>query len=504
MLVVEDNREMNAFVAEALRPGHRVATALDGQEGLEKALRLRPDLIVSDIMMPRMSGEELVREVRRRRDLDDVPILLLSARADEEARVRLLSSGAQDYLVKPFVTEELLARAAGLVARKREVEGRLRESYALLHAVTEGVSDAIFVKDAQSRYLMINTPGARLLGRAVPEVLGRDDAALLGPAEGARIRADDAWIIAEGRSLTREETHTRDGVTRNYLVSKGPHRDKDGRVIGVLGIARDVTELKRSEEEVRKLNAELEQRVHERTAQLEDANKEMEAFSYSVSHDLRAPLRRIDGFSALLLAQYSDRLDAQGQEHLQRLRVSAQRMGQLIDDILQLSRAGRAEIQRREVDLSAVAREIARDLRASQPERPAEFAIAPGLVADGDAGLLRVVLENLLGNAWKFTGRRPVAHIEVGASEQAGERVYTVRDDGAGFNPDKAGKLFMPFQRLHSEDDFPGTGIGLALVQRIVRRHGGRIWAEGAVDQGAAFHFTLGETGGPESGRGAT
>ncbi len=416
----------------------------------------------------------------------------MSARADERTRVELLNAGAQDYLVKPFIAEELVARAASLVDRKRKAEAELRESYALLHAVTEGVTDAVFVKDAQSHYLMINTAGAGRLGQSVQDVLGRDDTALLGPEAGRQTRADDERVMAEGRTLTYEEARPAVGGMRTFLTTKGPHRDREGRVIGVLGIARDITDLKRSEEEVRKLNEELEQRVRERTAELEDANKELEAFSYSVSHDLRAPLRSIDGFSGALLRYYSGKLDAQGEDYLNRVRASAQRMGQLIEDILGLSRATRAEMHYQSVDLSEQAEQILAGLRETQPERQAEVTIRPGMVAEGDPHLLRIVLDNLLGNAWKYTGQRPVARIEFGEITQDGERTFFIRDNGAGFDSAYAGKLFTPFQRLHTEDEFPGTGIGLALVQRIVRRHGGRVWAEGAIDQGATVYFALG------------
>lgn len=254
----------------------------------------------------------------------------------------------------------------------------------------------------------------------------------------------------------------------------------------------EVGERKRAEEEVRQLNAKLEQRVKDRTAQLEDAVKELEAFSYSVSHDLRAPLRAIDGFSNTLLKNYHDSLDERGQDYLQRVRNAAQRMGQLIDDILGLSRAGRTEMHRQQVDMSSMAQEILNELQKSEPYREAEITVKPGLTVNADTHLLRIALNNLLGNAWKFTNKRSVAKIEVGAFEQNGERVYYVRDNGAGFNPAYADKLFSPFQRLHSESDFPGTGIGLALVHRILRRHGGRIWPESKVEQGATFYFTLG------------
>ena len=246
-----------------------------------------------------------------------------------------------------------------------------------------------------------------------------------------------------------------------------------------------------ADEEIRRLNAELERRVSERTAELTAVNKELEAFSYSVSHDLRAPLRSIDGFSQALLEDYREKLDEQGKDYLQRVRAAAQRMGQLIDDLLGLSRVTRREMRYETFNLSQIAQSVAAELQRREPKRQVSFVIAEGLMANGDVRLLRVVLENLLGNAWKFTSNNNRASIEFGVIENEGNLTYFVHDDGAGFDMAYADKLFGAFQRLHSVTEFEGTGIGLATVQRIVHRHGGRIWAEGAVGQGATVYFTL-------------
>jgi signal transduction histidine kinase len=235
----------------------------------------------------------------------------------------------------------------------------------------------------------------------------------------------------------------------------------------------------------------LVRRLHQRTGQLESTNKELEAFSYSVSHDLRAPLRSIDGFSLALLEDYGDRLDANAQDYLQRVRAATQRMGQLIDDLLSLARVTRSELHHEYVNLSALTATIVGELQRAHPDRQVEVIIAPGLVAHADARLLHVVLENLLGNAWKFTAKRPCATIEFGAVPCDGQVAYFVRDNGAGFDMAYAGKLFGAFQRLHAMTEFSGTGIGLATVQRIIHRHGGRVWAEAALEQGATFYFTV-------------
>ncbi|HLP14789.1 MAG TPA: ATP-binding protein [Bacteroidota bacterium] len=243
---------------------------------------------------------------------------------------------------------------------------------------------------------------------------------------------------------------------------------------------------------IQTLNQELEQRVTRRTAQLEATNKELEAFAYSVSHDLRAPLRGIDGFSQVLLEEYKEKLDEQGKEYLHRVRLAAQRMGQLIDDMLNLSRVNHLDMKIQQVNLSELVRVIAAEFQATHPERDVEFLIQDRLTTKGDKQLLRLVLENLVGNALKFTSTHPTARIEFGLElQRQGTPAYFVRDDGVGFEMKYAQKLFGAFQRLHSTTEFPGTGIGLATVQRIVHRHGGSVWAEGKVEEGATIWFSL-------------
>lgn len=284
----------------------------------------------------------------------------------------------------------------------------------------------------------------------------------------------------------RKDTHA---VWIRLSVSLIEEESKEGAL--AIFLVEDITDRKLAADLIQELNAELELRVRERTSQLELANRELEAFSYSVSHDLRAPLRAIDGFSQALLEDYAEVLDADGKEYLTYVRESCQDMAQLIDDLLRLSRVSRSELHLETVDLSALAWSITKDLQHMEPDRVVEVSIEEGLSVYGDVRLLRIALENVLGNAWKFTRHEPKGRIMVGAMQSDGRPVYFFRDNGAGFDSAYVEKLFGAFQRLHTTAEFEGTGIGLATVQRIVHRHGGRVWAEGEVGQGASIFFTL-------------
>jgi PAS domain S-box-containing protein len=298
-------------------------------------------------------------------------------------------------------------------------------------------------------------------------------------------------LIADGEPSDLEVGLVRADGQRIWVRVVGEAVIEGGRVVRVRGIIADVDDRRLAEEEIRALNAELEQRVAARTTQLERVNHELETFAYSVSHDLRAPLRAVDGFSKVLLDDYAEKLGGEGRHYLERVRAGAVRMGTLIDEILKLSRLSRQRFEREPIDMSALAREIVAELSSVEPDRRVEVEIEDGLVAEADRGLVQSVLQNLLGNAFKFTTNTERARVRVGAVEQDGVPVYFVADNGAGFDMAHAKALFRPFQRLHRESEFPGTGIGLATVVRAVHRHGGAIWAHGAVNRGATFHFTL-------------
>ena len=310
------------------------------------------------------------------------------------------------------------------------------------------------------------------------------------------IHPDDRQFVTDSVNACLEKNKEYDIEHRIIWPDKSVHwvretgdviRDKDGKPFRMLGIVQEITDRKKNEEQIKKLNESLWQY----TIRLEAANKEVEAFSYSVSHDLRAPLRSIDGFSQALIEDYSDKLDETGIDYLNRVRNASQRMGQLIDGMLQLSRLTRKQMHIETVDMTKLAIDIINKFRKETPSRSIDFKVQNDLVAKGDKNLLQILLENLLGNAWKFTNKRSNAKIEFGKTKKKNEIVFFVKDNGAGFDVKYIDKLFVPFQRLH-DDEFPGDGIGLGIVSRIIRRHGGQIWAEGEVGKGAIFYFTLG------------
>ncbi len=380
----------------------------------------------------------------------------------------------------------------------KAVESALRTGEARLNTLIESIPDVIIFKDGEGRWLVVNEATRNLLQLDQVPWQGKGDLELttLNPAFSGEHMAnwandEDAWLAGSLMHSTAV-VHQAGGGVRLYDVTKVPRYDEYGKRQALIVIGRDVTIQRRNAAELESLNAELDLRVAARTRELETSNRELEAFSYSVSHDLRAPLRAINGFSHLLEQEFAASLDAKAKDYLGRVRAGSIKMGQLIDDLLSLSQISRQKIKHQHTDLSTLAKDISDELQVAEPCRRVEWSIAPGMVSVCDPGLIRVVLHNLLGNAWKYASKRDLGKIEFGAVEQdVGKRCYFVRDNGAGFDMRYADKLFNAFQRLHSPDEFSGTGIGLAIVARIIRRHGGRVWAEGKVDEGATFWFTL-------------
>ena len=404
------------------------------------------------------------------------------------------------------------------ISERKRAEKLIRHLHRQNELILNSAGQGIIGLDLQGMVSFANEAAARMLGRAVEELVGQHSHSRWHHTrpDGRPYPQDECPIYAaySDGTVHRSDTEVfwkKDGTAFPVEYVSSPIRE-GGKLAGAVVVFHDITERKRTEAEIHSLSAELERRVHERTAQLEAANKELEAFSYSVSHDLRRPLRAIDGFSSVLQEHHASQLDAQGLHYLQRVREGAKRMYRLIEDLLVLSRVASRDMRWQSVDVSALASTIGIELRRTQPERQVDFVITEGVSVQGDAGLLRVTPENLLGNAWKYTSKHATARIEFGAlglgagGQRAVEHptdpqpplpdpdipIYFVRDDGAGFEMEYVEKLFGAFQRLHSLDNFEGTGIGLATVQRIIHRHGGRIWAQGAPEDGATFYFTLG------------
>ncbi len=362
------------------------------------------------------------------------------------------------------------------LSERRRAEQQLRESEERFRSMVASVKDyAIIMLDPTGHIISWNAGAERIKGWTADEIIGQsferfypvEDVAAGKTATELRVAAAEGTFEDYGWRVRKDGTRFWANVIITAL------RDTSGTLRGYSKVTRDITERKIAEEALRK------------------AYDELEAFSYSVSHDLRAPLRSMDGFASELCDMYADKLDAVGRDYLGRIRQSSQRMARLIDDLLNLARLGRAKLNRETVDLSDLARKTAADLTSSQPERKVEFVIAPGLVDSADPALIRAVLENLIGNAWKYTSQHATARIEFGVEVVQGTPRYFVRDDGAGFDMRYLEKLFGPFQRLHGVNQFPGMGIGLASVKRIIHRHGGEVFAVGAPEQGATFSFTL-------------
>ena len=440
----------------------------------------------------------------RRRELEDMSIVELYAMGLVVHLVMLLwmftlpwplpisvlSKISLPVMVIFPVGTALLGRLMVNQGAHKRAEELLRESEGRYRTLFEHANDGIHLANGRDEIIDANPRMCEMMGYSHEEYLSMRVSDLQAPEvrwpAGDVIRGE---VTRHGNTVFEALNVHRDGTRIPIEVSVSKVTGVEDELF--VSVVRDITERKRAEEEIKAYSERLEEMVEERTAGLEIAIKEQEAFSYSISHDLRAPLRGIDGWSHALLEEYGDQLDEQAHEYIRRVRSQAQNMGQLIDDLLTLSRLSRHQLRRKPVDLTAMVQTIAAHLQEEQPQRPVEFVIQEGVTAQCDADLLEIVLGNLLDNAFKFTGSHSPVRIEFGQIEIEGQPAYFVRDNGAGFDMAYTQKLFEAFQRLHSPAEFPGTGIGLTIVQRVIHRHGGRVWAEAAVDQGATFTFTL-------------
>jgi DNA-binding response OmpR family regulator len=522
VLVIDDSPTFREELKSVLESsGYLVLTAGTGEDGLRAAVDARPSVIVVDGVLPGIDGSTVIKRIRADAALRSTPCILLTASEERSGELRAFEAGADAYIRKEEDTQVILARVtavlrssgapstvgstASLLGPKRILT--VDDSLTYLHEVAaqlrEEGYDVIPARSGEEalELLAVQKVDCILLDLVMPGLSGQETC--------RRIKSSASWrdIPLIMHTALEEQDAMIEGINAgadDYIAKSSDLEVLRARVRAQL-------RRKQFEDENRNIREQLLQKELEVTVansarelaetraafveELERKNSELEAFSYSVSHDLRAPLRSIDGFSQLLLEEVAGKLDGKGEDYLRRVRESAQRMGEIIDDLLSLSRVGLAELKRDRIDLSSIAHDVFEELAKQHPGRKVELRIAERLPAEADSRLMRVAFDNLLGNAWKFTARVPSGRIEIGTEQKQGDAVFFVRDNGAGFDMTYAENLFRPFQRLHNESEFPGTGIGLATVHRIIERHGGRIWAEGAVDRGATFYFTIPSAG---------
>jgi len=485
LLYVEDEvitRETVLTLLGRRFPRLTIHGAANGAQGVQLFQELNPDLVITDIRMPVMSGIEMSRRIMEIKP--SLPVIVTSAHSDMNYLIESIELGISRYVLKPIDSAKLFATIEGCLCALR-VEKELQAQQAFIRKLSRAVEQSpcsIVITDPSGVIEYVNPKFTGLTGYSQTEAIGVNLRTL--QQDGAEI-----WsALAKGLEWHGElEGVKKSGEVYNESTSVSAVLDERGGVSHLVAVQEDITKQKRSAREIELLNRSLAARAEE----LEIANRDLESFGYTVSHDLRAPLTNINGYCQVILELFGQELNEQCKEFINVIHSETINMNQLIKTLLEFSRVSRSEITRTLVDLSHMATLIAAGLQLREPGRRMRFDIAPGITAQGDFSLLQVVLENLLSNACKYTKNKDEALIEFDMTQSCGERVYLVRDNGAGFDMAQAGKLFTPFQRLHSDREFKGFGVGLATVQRIIQRHGGRIRAEGEVGRGACFHFTL-------------
>ncbi len=492
ILYVEDDpvaRDIASKMIPRKFPGMVLYAAENGKVGLELYKAHQPDIVITDINMPVMNGIQMANEIKAINA--EANIIVISAYSDTDYLLSAIDLGINQYVLKPIDQHKLFAaikKSAARIILERQVSSQHAFIRKLSRAVEQSPS-MVVITDPQGTIEYVNPKFSEITGYAPADVVGQTPRVLksgsMAPEEYANlwkaITSGEEW---RGEFINRKKN----GELYHEASSISPVRDAGGAITNYVAVKEDITARKRAEEEIEILNTNLASRA----AELEVANRELESFSYMVSHDLRRPLTNINGFCQVILQLCTDRLDEQCLGFIQEIYDGTLRMNELIDTLLNFALSTRSDMQCGTVDLSSMVRGIAVDFGSAEPQRQVTFRIKDGVEAYGDAALIRVILENLLGNAWKYTGTRDAAVIEFGVTEQEGEPVYFVRDNGVGFDMKDAAKLFETFQRLHHLEKFKGNGIGLATVRRIINRHGGQVWGEGEPGKGATLFFTLG------------
>jgi len=495
MLFVEDDpvaRDILSTTIPRKFPTVKLHVAENGKVGLKLFKAHHPDIVITDINMPEMDGIRMATEIRALNP--DVPIVVISAHSDTDFLLNAINLGINQYVLKPVDQQKLFAAIAKCVA-SIELERQVRLQHAFISKLSLAVEQSpsiVVITDPQGTIEYVNPKFSEITGFAPEDVLGHTPRLLKSGRMPAEVYQKLWETITSGEEWRGEFVNRKkNGELYHEAASISPVRDASGAITNFVAVKEDITARKEAEEEIEVLNTHLACRA----AELEVANKDLESFSYMVSHDLRRPLTNINGFCQVILQLCGDRLDQQCMGFIQEIYDGTMRMNGLIDTLLNFALLTRKDLQCESIDLSSMVRGIAVDFGSAEQQRQATFKIKDGVNAYGDAALIRVVLENLLGNAWKYTGIRDAAIIEFGVSAKEGEPVYFVRDNGVGFDMKEAGRLFETFQRLHQSEKFEGHGIGLATVRRIINRHGGRVWGEGETGKGATLFFTLGGSG---------
>jgi len=509
-ILIVDDEIANRKLLELLlhHEGYSTRSAANGEEALASVAEQPPDLILLDVTMPCMDGYQVARLLKANPATANVPIIMVTAHTDRSARMAALDAGAEEFLTKPVDRAELGLRVRNLLRLKefsdflqnhsrileQQVQARTAELQRFRKAM-DASADAIFLVNRRTmRFVDLNSTAGEMLGYTCAELCELCPSQIHEATTRVQLESMyDAVIDGVGATeLIEIRLQRKDGSELQAEIHRQALRSGADWII--VDVVRDITERKRAQNEILRLNLGLEERVRRRTAQLQEANQELETFSYSVSHDLRSPLSNINNYTTLIGKDIGSGVASERSHHyLNRIGAAVEQMVGLIDALLALAQASRTSLHWDRVDLSEMTQTLLNGYQESSPDRLAQFDIQPHLRVHGDQRLLLQVLENLLGNAWKFCCRQAQTRIALRCeSGSGGEAVYVIQDNGAGFNMAHSEKLFGAFQRLHSVSDFPGTGIGLATVQKIIARHGGRIWAESAPNQGATFYFTLG------------